>query len=164
MRAKLAAIQLWDLTGRQLYDCGSIAVEAALRVCRVATGRHEFIFCFLDFHGKSGYSISLSPMSLFYGMGRSQGFCMVPRPYPYRAIIRKGDGTIGTAGYPNLYDECIKHATCGSIAAIGLEPVQGWAGSAFPPDDFLPKPPQILRRLRYIVNGRRSAYWHGSHG
>ena len=48
---KLAAIQPWDLTGMQLYDCGGIAVEAALRVCRAATGRYEFISCFLDFHG-----------------------------------------------------------------------------------------------------------------
>ena len=136
---KLAAIQPWDLTGMQLYDCGSIAVEAALRVCRAATGRYEFISCFMDFHGKSGHSISLSPMNPFYGMGRSQGFYMVPRPYPYRAIFRKSDGTIDTDGYLNFYDEFIKHATCGNIAAFVLEPVQGWGGSIFPPDDFFPK-------------------------
>ena len=77
MRAKLAANQLWDLTGMQPYDCGSIAVEVALRVCRAATGRHEFISYFLGFHSKSRHSSSLSPTNSPYGMGRPWGFSKV---------------------------------------------------------------------------------------
>ena len=30
------------------------AVEAALRVCRAATGKSEFLSCYMDFHGKTG--------------------------------------------------------------------------------------------------------------
>ncbi len=37
----------------------------------------------------------------------------------------------------------IKESTVGNVAAFVLEPVQGWGGSIFPPDDFFPK----LRKL-----------------
>jgi len=68
---------------------------------------------------------------------------MVPRPNPYRPLFTKADGSIDTDAYLKFYDEFITNATTGQIAAFVLEPVQGWAGSIFPPDDFFPK----LRRF-----------------
>lgn len=38
-----------------------------------------------------------------------------------------------------FYDEFLAEATTGQAAGIVLEPIQGWAGSVFPPDDFFPK-------------------------
>ncbi len=141
---KVAEVQPWDLTGMQLYDSGTTAVEAGLRVCRVATGNFEFISCYMDFHGKTGHAVSLAEMKPdVYGAGRSQGFYLVPRPYPYRPLFKKQDGTIDTDAYIDFYDEFIDRATTGRVAAFVLEPVQGWAGSVFPPDDFFPK----LRKL-----------------
>ena len=85
---KMAQIQPWNLTGIQLYDSGTTAVEAGLRVCRAATGKSEFISCFMDFHGKTGHAVSLGKMTPASGAGRSQGFYMVPRPDPYRPLLR----------------------------------------------------------------------------
>lgn len=136
---KLAEIQPWDLTGMQLYDSGATAVEAGLRVCRAATGRYEFISCFMDFHGKTGHAVSLGRMNATNGAGRSQGFYLVPRPNPYRPMFTDALGEIDTDAYLDFYAEFIAQATTGQIAAFVLEPVQGWAGSVFPPDDFFPK-------------------------
>ncbi len=136
---KLSEILPGDLSGVQLYDSGTTAVEAGLRVCRMATGRHEFLSCFSDFHGKSGHAVSLARMNKANGPTRSPGFYMMPRPNPYRPIFKKADGTIDTDAYLSFYDEFIKEATTGQVAAIVLEPIQGWAGSIFPPDDFFPK-------------------------
>ncbi len=136
---KMAEIQPWDLTGMQLYDSGTTAVEAGLRVCRVATGKSEFLSCYMDFHGKTGHAVSLAKMNPASGAGRSQGFYMVPRPYPYRPMFKQSDGTIDTDAYLRFFDEFITQATTGNIAAFVLEPVQGWAGSVFPPEDFFPK-------------------------
>ncbi len=136
---QLARVQPWDLTGMQLYDSGTTAVEAGLRVCRAATGKHEFISCFMDFHGKTGHAVSLGKMNPSNGTGRSQGFYLVPRPSPYRPMFTTAEGQIDTDAYLDFYDEFIDVATTGEVAAFVLEPVQGWAGSVMPPDDFFPK-------------------------
>ncbi len=140
---KMAEIQPWDLRGIQLYDSGTTAVEAGLRVCRAATGKHEFISCFMDFHGKSGHAVSLGKMNSTNGPGRSQGFYLVPRPDPYRPMFTTVGGEIDTDAYIDFYAQFIDNATTGQVAAFVLEPIQGWAGSIVPPDDFFPK----LRRL-----------------
>ncbi len=127
------------LNGVQLYDSGTTAVEAALRVVRAATGKHEFISCFRDFHGKTGHAVSLARMKPSNAPARAAGFYMVPRPDPYRPLFTKPDGVIDTDRYLELYDEFIAEATTGQVAAFVLEPIQGWAGSVFPPDDFLAK-------------------------
>jgi 4-aminobutyrate aminotransferase-like enzyme len=73
------------------------------------------------------------------GATREAGFYMLPRPNPYRPWFKKADGSIDTDAYLAFYDEFIAEATTGQIAGIVLEPIQGWAGSIFPPDDFFPK-------------------------
>ena len=129
--------------GIQLYDSGTTAVEAALRTCRAATGKHEFISCFMDFHGKSGHAVSLARMNPYYGPTRAPGFYMAPRPDTYRPWWTRGDGTLDTQRYLDFYDTLIREGTTGQIAAFVLEPIQGWGGTIMPPDDFFPS----LRRF-----------------
>ena len=68
---------------------------------------------------------------------------MVPRPDPYRPLWTKADGTVDTDQYINFYEEYLDKGTCHQVAAFVLEPIQGWAGSIVPPDDYFPK----LRKL-----------------
>ncbi len=136
---RLVEVMPGDLNGVQLYDSGTTAVEAGLRIARAATGRFEFLSCFRDFHGKSGHSVSLARMKPVNGAGRAQGFYMLPRPDTYRPFWTKEDGSIDTDAYFRFYDEFLNEATTGQVAGIVLEPIQGWAGSIFPPDDFFPK-------------------------
>jgi 4-aminobutyrate aminotransferase-like enzyme len=136
---RLQDVMPGDLSGVQLYDSGTTAVEAALRVCRAATNKHEFLSGFGDFHGKSGHAVSLARMSRVGGSTRAPGFYMVPRPNPYRPLFKKADNTVDTDAYLSFYDEFILEATTGQVAAIVLEPIQGWGGSILPPDDFFPK-------------------------
>jgi 4-aminobutyrate aminotransferase len=128
-----------DLSGVQLYDSGTTAVEAGLRTCRAATGKHEFISCFMDFHGKTGHAVSLARMNPFYGPTRAPGFYMVPRPDTYRPWWTRADGTLDTERFLEFYDTFIRESTTGQIAAFVLEPIQGWGGTITPPDDFFPK-------------------------
>jgi 4-aminobutyrate aminotransferase-like enzyme len=136
---KMTEILPKGMSAVQLYDSGTTAVEAGIRVCRAVTKKSEFLSCYQDFHGKTGHSASLARMNYTNGAGRAQGFYMVPRPNPYRPLFAKSDGSIDTDAYIAFYDDFVAEATTNQVAAIVLEPVQGWAGSVFPPEDFFPK-------------------------
>jgi 4-aminobutyrate aminotransferase-like enzyme len=137
---KLAEVLPGDLSGFQFYDAGTAAVEAGMRVLRAASGRNEMISCFNDFHGKTYGAVSLAQIrSQVYGRVRMPGAHMVPRPDPYRPMWTRPDGTIDTDQYLAFYDEYIAKGTVGDVAGFVLEPIQGWAGSIMPPDDFFPK-------------------------
>src|SRR5690349_16417676 len=85
---KIVSILPPGINGAQLYDSGTTAVEAALRAARAYTGKHEFLSCYMDFHGKTGHAVSLAKMNRTNGPARSEGFYLVPRPHPYRAQFR----------------------------------------------------------------------------
>jgi 4-aminobutyrate aminotransferase-like enzyme len=137
---KLAEVLPGDLSGFQFYDSGTTAVEAGLRVLRAATGKHEIMSCFYDYHGKTYGSVSLGQIrGAAYGAVRAPGMHMVPRPDVYRPKWVKEDGTIDTDQYLDFYDDYIDKATVGQVAGFCIEPIQGWGGTVMPPDDFLPK-------------------------
>jgi 4-aminobutyrate aminotransferase-like enzyme len=137
----LAEISPGDLGGVQLYDSGTAAVEAGLRVCRAATEKAEFISFHRDFHGKTLGAVSLARMDPTQGL-RAPGFFLTPRAFCYRCAFGM------THPECNLHclryiDAVIKEETTGRVAAIVIEPIQGWAGSTVPPDDYFP----ALRRF-----------------
>jgi len=136
---KVAEILPGDLNGMQMYDSGTVAVEAALRIARSVTGKSEFISCFMDFHGKSLGSVSCARMKPTYASTRMPGFYMVPRPDRYRPLWTREDGSLDTEAYLAYYDQFIQEGTTTQVAAFVLEPIQGWAGTIVPPDDFFPK-------------------------
>ena len=137
---KLAEVLPGDLSGFQLYDSGTAAVEAGMRVLRAGSGKNEMISCYNDFHGKTYGAVSLAQIrSQVYGRVRMPGAHMVPRPDVYRPLFTKPDGTIDTDKYIAFYAEYIEKGTVGDVAGFVLEPIQGWGGSVMPPDDFFPK-------------------------
>jgi len=152
---KMAGILPGKLNAIQLYSDGTAAVEAAIRAARAISNKHEFISAYRDFHGKTLGAVSCAQMyrgeTHSYGPTRAAGFYMVPRPDPYRPLWTKTDGTIDTDAYIRFYEEFIKEATVGNVAAFVLEPAQGWAGSIFPPEDFFPKLRQLCDRHKILL-------------
>lgn len=126
--------------GFQLYDSGTTAVEAGLRCARAATGKFEFISFYRDFHGKTLGSVSLAVVGKDSHM-RAPGFFLAPRPNPYRDYFMRSEEEAWKNSdlYIKAIEDKIIHETSGNVAAIVLEPIQGWGGSVVPPDDFLPK-------------------------
>jgi 4-aminobutyrate aminotransferase/4-aminobutyrate aminotransferase/(S)-3-amino-2-methylpropionate transaminase len=152
---KLISVLPDGFSGIQFYSDGTSAVEAAIRAARAATGKHEFISCFRDFHGKSLGAVSCAQMVrgdvLSYGPMRAPGFYMVPRPNPYRPTFTKPDGSIDTDAFIDFYEQFIQEGTVGNISGFVLEPVQGWGGSIFPPEDFFPKLRRFLDERGYLL-------------
>ena len=137
---KLAQVLPGDLSGFQFYDSGTTAVEAGMRVLRAATGRNEMLSCYNDFHGKTYGSVSLGRVrSQVYGRVRAPGMHVLPRPDTYRPLFARPDGSVDTEKYLEFFADYIDKGTVGDVAGFVLEPIQGWAGSIMPPDDFFPK-------------------------
>ncbi|MEN6642341.1 MAG: aminotransferase class III-fold pyridoxal phosphate-dependent enzyme, partial [Armatimonadia bacterium] len=90
---KLVSILPGDLGGVQLYDSGTTAVEAGLRICRAANHpKLEFISFYKDFHGKTLGAVSLARMDPTQGL-RAPGFSLTPRPFCYRCTFDKSPET-----------------------------------------------------------------------
>lgn len=151
---KMASILPGKLNAIQLYSDGTTAVEAAIRAARAISGKHEFISAYRDFHGKTLGAVSCAQMYRgevhSYGPTRAAGFYMVPRPDPYRPLWTKVDGTIDTDAYIRFYENFFVEGTVGNVAVFVLEPVQGWGGSIFPPEDFFPKLKNYAINIKYF--------------
>ena len=133
---RLAEVAPGDLSIVQFYDSGTTAVEAALRVARVATGRRSFIGFEHGFHGKTLGSSSLGTPDPWKGI-RADGFMRVPGAYPYRPP--KGVDAEHVSDAVLAAVKVAMGEAPDGVAAVLIEPVQGWGGSIIPPDDFLPR-------------------------
>lgn len=141
--------------GFQLYDSGTTAVEAGLRCARAATGKAEFISFWRDFHGKTLGANSLAVVGADTHM-RAPGFVLAPRPNPYRdAFGRTPEEAMkdSTPYIRHLEGMLDNEMSCGgkNVAAIVLEPIQGWGGSVVPPDDFMPKLRDLCNRRGILL-------------
>lgn len=104
---------------------GTDAIEGALKLARVATGRTNFISSLRGFHGKSCGSLSL--------MGKWEYREPFLPLLPGIHFVEFGDAE-------SVEDELYKaDATGKGVAAVIMEPVQGEAGAIVPPDDFWPR-------------------------
>jgi 4-aminobutyrate aminotransferase-like enzyme len=121
-----------------LYSGGAEAVEAALRLARSVTKKHEVVGFWGGFHGKTGGVIGLIGDESKQGYGPLPGGqYSVPYADCYRCAFKLKYPGCGLACVEFARQQ-IKHASAGSIAAIIAEPMQGTAGNVIPPDDWLP--------------------------
>src|SRR5437899_2763116 len=65
----IAELAPGDLNRTQLYSSGAEAVEAAVRLAKAATGRHEMMGFWGGFHGKTGGVLPLLSGSFKHGLG-----------------------------------------------------------------------------------------------
>lgn len=141
--------------GFQFYDSGTTAVEAGLRCARAATGKQEFYSFWRDFHGKTYGANSLAVVGVDTHM-RAPGFFLAPRPNPYRDVFgrSKEEAMKDSTPYIRMLEGMLDNeASCGgaNVAAIVLEPIQGWGGSVVPPDDFLPAIRELCNRRGILL-------------
>lgn len=136
-----------DLLGRvtpqglsriQLFSGGAEAVEAALRLAKSVTKKHEFVGYSGAFHGKTGGVLPLLWGDFKHGLGPFvPGMYSAPYAYCYRCPLNLTYPDCGIACAEETR-EVIRNQSAGEIAAIIVEPMQGTAGNVIPPPGFLP--------------------------
>jgi 4-aminobutyrate aminotransferase/(S)-3-amino-2-methylpropionate transaminase len=132
----LARTPISGPTKAAFFNSGAEAVENAVKVAKLATGREAVIAFDNAFHGRTLMAMSLTskPHPYKAGMGPfAPEVYRAPYPYPYRW---QGDDPAGEA-LADLRRMLITHVPPENVAAIIFEPVQGEGGFVVPPAEFV---------------------------
>jgi 4-aminobutyrate aminotransferase len=124
-----------------LLNSGAEAVENAVKIARVATGRPAVVVFDYAFHGRTLLAMTMTSKVVPY----KQGFgpfapevYRTPAPYPFRGISE--DDAI--AALKHLFKGDVDPQ---SVACAVLEPVQGEGG-------FIPMTPDFPKRLQELLD------------
>ncbi|MFY9579964.1 MAG: aspartate aminotransferase family protein [Gaiellaceae bacterium] len=122
-----------------LVNSGAEAVENAVKIARVATGRTAVIAFDHAFHGRTNLTMALTSKVVPYKRGfgpLAPEVYRAPAPYPYRGV--SSDDAL--RGLELLLKQDVDAE---SVACVVLEPVQGEGG-------FIPMPDDFPRRLKEL--------------
>src|SRR5689334_5593021 len=149
-----------------LVNSGAEAVENAVKISRVATGRPGVVVFDRAFHGRTNLTMAMTSKLVY-----KQGFgplapdvYRAPAPYPYRGVSTAD----ALAGLQLLFAQDVDPA---SVACIVLETVQGEGGFIPMPTDFLQELKQFCERhgILYVADevqsgcGRTGPPWAVEH-
>ncbi len=149
---KLAEIAPPGLDRVLLTTSGADAIENAIKLARLATGRHKIVTKYRSYHGSTAAAMSASgdPRRLSQAEFETPGIVRVEDPYCYRCPWGQ---TFGQCEY-----QCVSHlerviAFEGpqTIAAIILEGESGTSGCIKYPPDYWPRVRAIADRYGIVL-------------
>jgi len=124
-----------------LLNSGAEAIENAVKIARVATGRPAVIVFDNAFHGRTLLSMTMTSKVVPYKAGFgpfAPEVYRTPAPYPFRGVSE--DDAVDALRYL-FKGEVDPH----SVACAVLEPVQGEGG-------FIPMTPDFPKRLQELLD------------
>jgi 4-aminobutyrate aminotransferase / (S)-3-amino-2-methylpropionate transaminase / 5-aminovalerate transaminase len=130
-----------------LVNSGAEAVENAVKIARVATGRPAVVVFDRAFHGRTLLAMTMTSKVVPYKRGFgpfAPEVYRAPAPYPYRGV--SSDDAIH--GLKSLFKGDVDPE---SVACVVLEPVQGEGG-------FIPMPDDFPRRLKELCEAHGILY------
>jgi 4-aminobutyrate aminotransferase / (S)-3-amino-2-methylpropionate transaminase / 5-aminovalerate transaminase len=144
---KIAHIAPKGLTKSFFGNSGAEAVEGALKLARLYTGKHEFIALQGSFHGRSYGALSVSGNWVRKKRGGpyATGVSFAPIPYVYRSLWRNDPEECGRQ-CAKAIEDVIRFNTSGDVAAFIAEPVMGEGGIIVPPLNYFREVKKVLDR------------------
>jgi 4-aminobutyrate aminotransferase / (S)-3-amino-2-methylpropionate transaminase / 5-aminovalerate transaminase len=130
-----------------LVNSGAEAVENAVKIARVATGRPAVVVFDRAFHGRTLMTMTMTSKVVPYKRGFgpfAPEVYRAPAPYPYRGVTT--DDAIH--GLEAVFKGDVDPE---SVACVVLEPVQGEGG-------FIPMPEDFPRRLKELCEAHGILY------
>src|SRR5664279_5030814 len=119
-----------------LFNSGAEAVENAVKVARVATGREAVVVFDHAYHGRTNLTMAMTAKAMPYkhGFGPFAGeVYRAPLSYPFRepAVIS------GSAAADRAIEVIEKQVGGDQVACVVIEPIQGEGGFVVPAPGFL---------------------------
>jgi 4-aminobutyrate aminotransferase / (S)-3-amino-2-methylpropionate transaminase / 5-aminovalerate transaminase len=118
-----------------LFNSGAEAVENAVKIARVATGRDAVVVFDHAYHGRTNLTMAMTAKNMPYkhGFGPFAGeVYRAPMSYPLR------DGLTGEEAAARAIDVIEKQVGAPNLACVVIEPIQGEGGFVVPAAGFLP--------------------------
>jgi len=119
-----------------LFNSGAEAVENAVKIARVHTGRDAVVVFDHAYHGRTNLTMAMTAKQMPYkhGFGPFAGeVYRAPMSYP----LRDG-GLSGAEAAARAIDVIEKQVGGDQVACVVIEPIQGEGGFIVPADGFLP--------------------------
>ena len=128
-------------------NSGAEAIEGAMKVARLSTGKHEIISLHASFHGRTWGTLSITG-----NQGRKKrggpyapGVSFTNAPYVYRSPW-PDDPRRCVDFWAQSLEDVIRFSTAGDVAAFIAEPVMGEGGILVPPADYFREVKKVLDR------------------
>ncbi|KAF2876623.1 pyridoxal phosphate-dependent transferase [Massariosphaeria phaeospora] len=131
---------------------GGESNEAAIRLAKSYTGKYEVVGLSASWHGMGG-----AAMGAQYTHGRAgfgpvlPGNFVLQAPNPYRSIFRHADGTHDWETELEYGFSLIDKQSCGSLAAVIVEPIQASGGTIPLPRGYLSKLKEYCRKRGMLL-------------
>jgi 4-aminobutyrate aminotransferase/(S)-3-amino-2-methylpropionate transaminase len=120
-----------------LFNSGAEAVENAVKIARVATGKDAVVVFDHAYHGRTNLTMAMTSKNMPYknGFGPfAAEIYRVPMSYPFRET----EGIKGADAAARAIDQIEKQVGSENLACIVIEPILGEGGFVVPADGFLP--------------------------
>lgn len=120
-----------------LFNSGAEAVENAVKIARLATGKTAVVAFDHAYHGRTNLTMALTAKSMPYKSHFgpfAPEIYRIPASYPYR----DPEGRTGEQAAHRAITQIEKQIGADSLAAIVCEPIQGEGGFIVPAPGFLP--------------------------
>ncbi len=120
-----------------LFNSGAEAVENAVKIARVATGKDAVAVFDHAYHGRTNLTMAMTAKNMPYknGFGPFAGeVYRLPMSYPFRETA----GIKGEDAAARAIDQLDKQVGAANLACIVIEPILGEGGFVVPAEGFLP--------------------------
>jgi 2,2-dialkylglycine decarboxylase (pyruvate) len=138
LAALIAQIAPGALDRVLLVSTGGESNEAALRMAKLVTGRHEIVALSRSWHGVTGGAASATYSSSRQGYGPSQpGALVLPAPDTYRSRFIDQHGAYDWKSELDFGFELVDRQSTGALAACIAEPILSSGGVLEPPEGYM---------------------------
>lgn len=121
-----------------LLTTGAESNEAAIRMAKLVTGRHEIVSFARSWHGMTQAAVNATYSAGRKGYGpAAPGNFAIPTPNPYRPDFTAADGSLDWSRQLDWAFDLIDAQSVGSLAACVVEPILSSGGVIEPPVGYL---------------------------
>ncbi|CDX51267.1 2,2-dialkylglycine decarboxylase [Mesorhizobium plurifarium] len=121
-----------------LLSTGAESNEAAIRMAKLVTGKHEIVAFSKSWHGMTGVAASATYSAGRKGYGPAAvGSIAIPAPNSFRPRFKKADGSLDWAAELDDAFALVDSQSTGSLAAFIAEPILSSGGMLELPPGYL---------------------------